>query len=123
MSRHMQECYIDTDGALCIVTSFCEEGELHRLIRAKSKANEFFREDAIMDMFIQIASALMYIHSKKVECLINSLMSYSSHSVTLRLAVGVLSKLLVQLRTCRPFIFTPLPLTCISTLDRCYTET
>ncbi|KAG1656956.1 hypothetical protein FOA52_004342 [Chlamydomonas sp. UWO 241] len=62
-----KECYIDpSDGSLCIVTSFCEEGELHRRIRLRAKTNQFYKEDEVMDMFIQIASALMYIHSKKI---------------------------------------------------------
>ncbi|GAX79840.1 hypothetical protein CEUSTIGMA_g7280.t1 [Chlamydomonas eustigma] len=61
-----KECFIDTDDSLCIVTAFCEEGDLFNRIREKDKKHESFDEDEIMDMFIQIASALMYIHSKKI---------------------------------------------------------
>jgi NIMA (never in mitosis gene a)-related kinase len=54
------------DGALIIVTSFCEEGDLFNLIRRKASKKEFFTEAHIMDMFLQTASAVRYIHSKKV---------------------------------------------------------
>lgn len=61
-----KESFVDANEALCIVTTFCEEGDLFRKIRNRSAQNTYFSEDEVMDMFIQIASSLMYIHSKKV---------------------------------------------------------
>lgn len=52
-----KECFIDDEGALCIVTSFCEEGDLFRRIRDKAKKNELFAENEVMDMFIQVQRA------------------------------------------------------------------
>lgn len=52
-----KECFIDDEGALCIVTSFCEEGDLFRRIRDKAKKNELFAESEVMDMFIQVQRA------------------------------------------------------------------
>ena len=45
---------IDSDEALCIVTAFCEEGDLFKRIRDKDVHKETFSEDEIMDMFIQV---------------------------------------------------------------------
>mmetsp|Transcript_23560 Transcript_23560/g.51706 ORF Transcript_23560/g.51706 Transcript_23560/m.51706 type:complete len:731 (-) Transcript_23560:30-2222(-) len=61
-----KECFIDTDESLCIVTTFCEEGDLFNRIRKHATNNQYFTENEVMDMFIQVASALLYIHSKKV---------------------------------------------------------
>ncbi len=49
-----KECFIDTDESLCIVTAFCEEGDLFNRIREKDKAKENFSENEVMDMFIQV---------------------------------------------------------------------
>ncbi|KAG2448901.1 hypothetical protein HYH02_006249 [Chlamydomonas schloesseri] len=61
-----RESFVDKDGSLCIVTSFCEEGDLFNRIRKKAAAKEYFTEDEVMNMFVQIASAISYIHSKRV---------------------------------------------------------
>ncbi|EFJ46297.1 NimA-related protein kinase 5 [Volvox carteri f. nagariensis] len=61
-----RESFVDKDGALCIVTSFCEEGDLFTRIRKKASQKEYFTEEEVMNMFVQIASALSYIHSKRV---------------------------------------------------------
>ena len=62
---------MDHEQALCIVTSFCEEGDVFRRIKEMQTSQlqgqqQLFRENEVMDMFIQIASALLYIHSKKI---------------------------------------------------------
>mmetsp|Transcript_22014 Transcript_22014/g.61099 ORF Transcript_22014/g.61099 Transcript_22014/m.61099 type:complete len:773 (+) Transcript_22014:275-2593(+) len=54
------------DGALCIVTHYCEEGDLFTLIQNHAKAKKFFSENEIMEMFLQIAMGLHHIHSKRV---------------------------------------------------------
>ncbi|KAJ9532988.1 hypothetical protein QJQ45_018070, partial [Haematococcus lacustris] len=62
-----KESFIDPkDGALCIITTFCEEGDLFTRISKRRAANQFFSEHEIMDMFVQIASSLQYIHSKRI---------------------------------------------------------
>ena len=49
-----KECFLDEDGSLCIVTSFCEEGDLAKRVKDMSKKDELFTENEIMDMFIQV---------------------------------------------------------------------
>ncbi|GLC74270.1 hypothetical protein PLESTF_001483200 [Pleodorina starrii] len=61
-----RESFVDKDGSLCIVTSFCEEGDLFTRIRKKASQKEYFTEEEVMNMFVQIASAISYIHSKRV---------------------------------------------------------
>ncbi|KAF5836952.1 kinase-like domain-containing protein [Dunaliella salina] len=48
-----KESFVDQEGGLCIVTSFCEEGDLFHRIRSRAKAKEYFSENEIMDMFVQ----------------------------------------------------------------------
>ncbi|GMH42937.1 hypothetical protein BSKO_10859 [Bryopsis sp. KO-2023] len=54
------------ENALCIVTSYCENGDLFSKIRALSKEGKGFSEVEVMDIFLQIAMALEHIHSRKV---------------------------------------------------------
>ncbi len=50
-----KESFIDPkDGALCIATTFCEEGDLFNRIRQRQQANQFFTEQEVMDMFVQV---------------------------------------------------------------------
>lgn len=50
-------------GHLCIVTDYCEAGDLY----AKLKGTKgFMREDAVLDLFSQIALALAYVHEQRV---------------------------------------------------------
>lgn len=51
-----RESFVDKDGSLCIVTSFCEEGDLFNRIRKKATQKEFFREDEVMNMFVQVGT-------------------------------------------------------------------
>lgn len=43
-----------------------EEGDLFQRIKKRAAAKEYFKEEEVMDMFVQIASALMHIHSKRI---------------------------------------------------------
>lgn len=52
-----RESFVDKDGALCIVTSFCEEGDLFTRIRKKAAQKEYFSEEEAMNMFVQVTSA------------------------------------------------------------------
>ncbi|MEW5314097.1 MAG: hypothetical protein WDW38_005617 [Sanguina aurantia] len=61
-----KESFMDKDQSLCIVTYFCEEGDLFNKIKARAATQQYFNEDDIMDIFIQTAMALKYIHSKKI---------------------------------------------------------
>ncbi len=49
-----KESFLDKDGALCIATTFCEEGDLFTRIRQRQQANQFFNENEVMDMFVQV---------------------------------------------------------------------
>ncbi|PNH02758.1 Serine/threonine-protein kinase Nek4 [Tetrabaena socialis] len=61
-----RESFVDKEGSLCIVTSFCEEGDLFTLIRKKAAQKEYFTEEEVMDIFVQTADAVSFIHSKRV---------------------------------------------------------
>lgn len=45
---------MDKDQSLCIVTYFCEEGDLFNKIKARAATQQYFNEDDIMDIFIQV---------------------------------------------------------------------
>lgn len=42
------------DGKVCIVTSFCEDGDLFSRIRKLARQGEKFEEDEIMGIFLQV---------------------------------------------------------------------
>lgn len=48
-----KESFMDKDQSLCIVTYFCEEGDLFNKIKARAATQQYFNEDDIMDIFIQ----------------------------------------------------------------------
>ncbi|GBG32731.1 Serine/threonine-protein kinase Nek1 [Hondaea fermentalgiana] len=61
--------YIDSfleDEALHLVTQYCEQGDLAKLIKHYKKRGKYFPEKQIVDWFIQIAMAVDYIHSLNV---------------------------------------------------------
>jgi hypothetical protein len=49
-----KESFLDGEGVLCIITSFCAEGDLATAIRRRAAAKAYFTEDEIMDVFIQV---------------------------------------------------------------------
>jgi len=49
---------------LCIVTEFCERGDLATMLSDRNGV--FFEESAILDMLAEICLALAYMHSRKV---------------------------------------------------------
>lgn len=53
-----KECFIDKDESLCIITTFCEEGDLFNKIRNKANQKQYFTENEIMDMFVQVRQKL-----------------------------------------------------------------
>lgn len=48
----------ESDGALCIVTEFCENGDLSEFLDKRNKRKEKLEEDRLTEWFKQIASAL-----------------------------------------------------------------
>eukprot|EP00877_Chromochloris_zofingiensis_P006228 jgi/Chrzof1/1859/Cz10g23280.t1 len=49
-----KDSFLDQDGALCIVTTFCDEGDMFSRIKARAAAGQYFSESEIMDYFIQV---------------------------------------------------------------------
>ncbi|KAL4442315.1 hypothetical protein ABPG74_005656 [Tetrahymena malaccensis] len=49
-----------------IIMEYCEYGDLSQLIKQKSAKGEQIEESTILEWFVQICSALSFIHSKKV---------------------------------------------------------
>ncbi|WIA16498.1 hypothetical protein OEZ85_013178 [Tetradesmus obliquus] len=60
------DSFLDSEGALCIATTYCEDGDLFSRICVRKAEGRYFTEDEVMDTFIQVASALLYIHSRKI---------------------------------------------------------
>ena len=51
---------------LHIITAFCDGGDLSQLIKDKKEKHEHFTEDEIMDIFVQLAMAVDFIHAHKI---------------------------------------------------------
>eukprot|EP00878_Enallax_costatus_P045942 GHUV01055484.1.p1 GENE.GHUV01055484.1~~GHUV01055484.1.p1 ORF type:complete len:298 (+),score=87.42 GHUV01055484.1:308-1201(+) len=60
------ESFLDSEGALCIVTTLCEDGDVFSKIRSRKAEGKYFTEAEVMDIFVQVASALLHIHSHKI---------------------------------------------------------
>jgi hypothetical protein len=61
--RHI-ESFEDAEGHLCIVTEFCERGDLDSaLARARGVP---LPEPRVLDLFAQLALALLFLHKRKV---------------------------------------------------------
>ena len=54
------------EDTLHIVTSFCNGGDLAQVIKARREAKAYMDEEAILDIFIQLAMAVDYCHSQRV---------------------------------------------------------
>mmetsp|Transcript_50255 Transcript_50255/g.129370 ORF Transcript_50255/g.129370 Transcript_50255/m.129370 type:complete len:470 (-) Transcript_50255:258-1667(-) len=59
------EFFID-DEDLCIVMAYCEGGDLYSVIQEKMKSKDLFKEEEILNWFVQLALALQYMHSKRM---------------------------------------------------------
>lgn len=59
------ESFLQND-TLHIIMSYCEGGDLSKRIKARAKANQLFSQHQILDWFVQIASALRFVHSKRI---------------------------------------------------------
>ena len=54
----------EEDGYLCIITEFCEHGDLDA--RLRSQRGVAVPESQVLDWFSQLLLALLYIHKRKV---------------------------------------------------------
>lgn len=51
---------------LCIIEEYCEHGDLSAEIKDRTKANSSFSESEVLDILVQLASALDYLHSQRI---------------------------------------------------------
>jgi len=54
------------DGMLIIIMEYCEEGDLAHTIKISKKENNYFKEEKILNWFVQILLAINDIHDKKI---------------------------------------------------------
>lgn len=54
----------EKDGALCIVTGYCANGDLSDFLEKRNRKK--LEEDRLLEWFRQIASALQYLHGKTI---------------------------------------------------------
>ncbi|XP_068440538.1 NIMA-related kinase 12 [Clinocottus analis] len=59
------EAFVDTDGFIYIVMTYCDGGTLDDQVKGR-KPLDFFPEDTVMGWFAQVALALDYIHGAKI---------------------------------------------------------
>lgn len=50
----------------CIVTEYCEGGDLDMLIQEYKKSRKHFEEKVVLDWFVQLLLAVHYMHSRRV---------------------------------------------------------
>eukprot|EP00878_Enallax_costatus_P045997 GHUV01055558.1.p1 GENE.GHUV01055558.1~~GHUV01055558.1.p1 ORF type:complete len:181 (+),score=44.38 GHUV01055558.1:308-850(+) len=48
------ESFLDSEGALCIVTTLCEDGDVFSKIRSRKAEGKYFTEAEVMDIFVQV---------------------------------------------------------------------
>lgn len=51
---------------LCIITEFCDKGDLHSVISQRASTQEHFSEDEVMEMFVQILLGVAHIHNNRI---------------------------------------------------------
>lgn len=62
--RHVES--FEASNNLCIVTEFAEKGDLTVRLAERKTRSVPFREVTLLDWFVQIALALLYLHNKKI---------------------------------------------------------
>ncbi|EDV21183.1 uncharacterized protein TRIADDRAFT_30735 [Trichoplax adhaerens] len=55
-----------SDGSFCIVTEYCEGGDLDEKIKSIRKSSTTLDETLIVTWFIQLLSAVQYIHKRRI---------------------------------------------------------
>lgn len=58
-----RDIYMDKKAKLCIVMDYADAGDLANKIE---KANDYFAEQEVLDMFTQICLAIKHIHDRKI---------------------------------------------------------
>ena len=58
------DSFIHND-ALCVVMDYCHGGDLSQHIRERSVARQPFSEGEVLDLFVQMLSAVEYVHSRR----------------------------------------------------------
>lgn len=54
----------EEDGCLCIVTEFCSGGDL--AVKTEARKGALLGEAQVLDWFVQICLALLYLHRRKI---------------------------------------------------------
>ncbi|CAF0885323.1 unnamed protein product [Adineta ricciae] len=55
------------DGSnFCIVTEYCEDGDLDQYLKSLRKQRSRLQMDQVIDLFLQLLSAIDFLHSKKI---------------------------------------------------------
>lgn len=64
---HIVTCsdFFVNDGSICIVMDYCDGGTLDDKIKER-KSREFFTEETVMGWFVQVATAVDFIHTAKI---------------------------------------------------------
>lgn len=60
-----KESFLENE-VLSIVMSYCHNGDLAKTIKEKASKTEYFEESQILKWFVQMVSAIQYIHGTKV---------------------------------------------------------
>lgn len=50
-------------GHLCIITDYCEAGDLYQLLKARKVG---LTEPQILEWFVQVVMAIQYVHAKNI---------------------------------------------------------
>eukprot|EP01012_Entosiphon_sulcatum_P024169 TRINITY_DN2934_c0_g1_i1.p1 TRINITY_DN2934_c0_g1~~TRINITY_DN2934_c0_g1_i1.p1 ORF type:complete len:313 (-),score=49.23 TRINITY_DN2934_c0_g1_i1:102-1040(-) len=59
------DCYAD-NSVLYLVMEYAEQGDLWSLVKANKRKNQHFAEGLIMQWFVQICSAICYLHDRHI---------------------------------------------------------
>jgi len=51
---------------LCLVMTYCESGDLARILKTAKRANQILKESQIVSWFVQIILGMHYLHNKKI---------------------------------------------------------
>ncbi len=51
---------------ICIVMAYCESGDLKQRIKKAQKSGKYFKQNLVMDWFVQMAQGLHYLHAQHI---------------------------------------------------------
>jgi serine/threonine protein kinase len=58
--------FFEENNELIIIMEYCEKEDLKKLINRQASSKDYFQEDQIMEIFVQVCQALEYVHSNKI---------------------------------------------------------